>query len=158
MPSSRKPFVRPAVAGLGLVGILMATSGTASALPAGSYRQSCQNVSQVGDVLRASCRTKAGALRATTYQVSRCQKEGDNLSNIDGYLRCAEKLPQGSYLQTCATATTNLGHGLGVVFDGILYTTCKTIDGRIRQTSIRVSSCAGQVIANINGKLTCSRR
>ncbi len=149
MSSPLNLFVRPMAAGILILAGLAAISSSASALPAGSYLQSCQNVYQMGDVLKANCRTKAGALRATTYQISKCRKPGDNLSNIDGRLRCAEALPGGTYRSTCRNDY--------VVLDGILYSYCETISGEYTPSQIKVSSCVGGVIANINGRLVCTR-
>jgi hypothetical protein len=155
-----KPFARPALAGFVLVAGLAAISGTASALPAGSYLQSCQNISQTGDILKANCRTKAGSLNPASYQISKCRKAGDNLSNIDGRLRCVEALPGGTYRNSCSTSRGGalLGYNQpGIVYDGILYSYCKSISGQWVETKITVSSCTGGVIANINGRLVCTR-
>jgi hypothetical protein len=44
-----------------------------------------------------------------------------------------------------------------VVFDGTLYASCKDVNGHYHDTRITVSSCTGGVIANINGRLVCTR-
>jgi hypothetical protein len=68
----------------GLVAPLAIAS--APAAPAGSYQQSCRDISIEGGVLTGTCRTQSGRwARAALGDVNRCA--GD-IANLDGSLTC----------------------------------------------------------------------
>lgn len=134
--------------------ILVLTSATiadpsrVAAQPAGSYQQSCKNTRIENDTLLSFCRDKKGRYRDTSLmQVSRCVGQ---ISNDDGVLRCSSfgSLPEGTYQQTCRNSRV----------DGdTLFSSCRDVSGRFRDSSIaQVSECVGGIFNN-NGALRCSK-
>ena len=62
-------------------------NGNNGALPAGSYRQSCNNASMNGSTLSANCSTTSGAYMTSYLDVSQC-RSSDDIGNVNGQLRC----------------------------------------------------------------------
>jgi len=54
--------------------------------PGGSYAQTCVNITQSGDMLEASCRTRDGSWRSS--MLPRAQHCQGDIANIDGILTC----------------------------------------------------------------------
>lgn len=65
--------------------------GPGGALPVGSYRETCRNISLNGDRLRAQCIAQNGQSISSTLSVRSCQ--GARIVNADGRLRCAPPTP-----------------------------------------------------------------
>jgi hypothetical protein len=124
-----------------------AAASPASALPPGSYLQTCQNFSESGATLTASCRTRAGTTRRSSIDAGGCRRSGGTISNENGSLTCIGRLPAGSYQKSCASR----------VYDGLLRASCRSTSGQIVHNEIVASSCAGGDLANINGRLRCIR-
>lgn len=61
----------------------------------------------------------------------------------------AQRRPSGSYQNSCRSIFIERG--------GVLRADCKTTSGSWRRSSIRVSQCKGQDIANLNGRLVCTK-
>ena len=61
--------------------------GTNSALPPGSYQQSCSGYSMNGSTLTATCRNNSGAMVTSYLDVSQC-RANDDVGNVNGQLRC----------------------------------------------------------------------
>lgn len=132
----------------------------AANLPAGSYLQSCTNVTFGGGQLTASCSGPNGQRVRSTTSLN-CK--GD-IGNVNGYLRCngsagaahhggrhhgggnyGGNLPAGSYQQGCTNAR---------VAGGTLTAECSAGNGGRVTTSLNVN-CAGD-IGNVNGRLRCN--
>jgi hypothetical protein len=134
-------------------------SAHAQNLPAGSYLQSCGNVTFGGGQLTASCSAPNGQ-RHTSSTSLNCN--GD-IGNVSGYLRCngagssgghhhhhhggnsSGSLPSGSYQQSCTNAR---------VYGGTLRADCSASNGGRVASSTSVN-CGGD-IGNVNGSLRCN--
>jgi hypothetical protein len=60
--------------------------------PAGSYAQSCRNISMQRRVLSAECKTANGGWNNSTLDLSGCRR-GANIANLNGQLTCADATP-----------------------------------------------------------------
>ncbi|MFG1391710.1 CVNH domain-containing protein [Xanthobacter agilis] len=125
-----------------------------SAVPRGSYQQSCRNIIFDGGLLHATCQNRLGGWQASSYYVSFCG--GRDIVNTDGSLGCAaasaggygEPPPPGSYLASCQE----------VVFSGgALRARCRDRDGSLRISGpLSAATCPrGGDIYNDNGVLRC---
>lgn len=61
----------------------------------------------------------------------------------------AQRSPSGTYRNSCRSISVDRG--------GTLKADCKTNSGSWRRSSIRLSQCKGQNIANLNGRLVCTK-
>jgi len=121
--------------------------------PQGSYLQSCSNVMADGPTLYARCKTAAGRWESTSlYDFPACV--GD-INNSDGQLQCNrapgrrdwERLPRGSYVQTCSDMRV---HG------NTLTARCQDTRGQWLSTALpHVNQCRGEIV-NDDGSLYCS--
>jgi hypothetical protein len=122
-------------------------------LPGGSWRQSCQNASMIGNVVHASCNTGRGLMR-TSFAMQNCP--GWALGNSNGRLFCESggsgpgwaqpgHFPGGSWVQSCGNASIS-----GNVFRAM----CSTGQG-YRSTTIDLRSCRSRLVGNRNGMLFC---
>jgi hypothetical protein len=120
---------------------------SAGAAPAGSYAQTCRDVTAEPARLYATCQARDGHWVTTSLASWRACR-GD-IANIDGRLSCtARSYPSGSYAQTC--------RGVKVA-RGALLASCETRDGRWTDTRLgNVAACRGD-ISNEDGSLTCPR-
>lgn len=127
-------------------GALVCTYGNRTP-PAGSYRQSCANLTMIDNSLSANCRTISNASRSSSLDVRGCT--GD-ISNIDGFLTCAKgngPAPSGSYLKSCRDI---------VVAGTVLKASCETPQGAWLPTTLNnYQNCGGQ-IENHLGALRCT--
>jgi len=122
--------------------------GSAEALPAGGYRQSCNGSQLDGDVLRSACKDRSGNFHPTELRdVSQCV--GD-IMNDNGVLRCSRGTPppRGSYAATCEQA----------VVDGqTLRANCRNRSGQLVRAALpNFVQCVTDVF-NDNGVLGCNR-
>ena len=127
--------------------LLSTLASGAQALPAGSYRQSCRNISFQRVSLSAECRDRSGKFRPSRIDsISECV--GD-IFNDDGALRCSRGAlpPPGSYTQTCERQ---------YVGGGYLTAVCRNRDGNFVHTTLIYGGCVGDIY-NDNGKLWCRR-
>lgn len=118
----------------------------ANAMPAGSYRATCDEVVVDGADLRANCLDgPSRRVRSTLVSFAACTSE---IFNQNGQLRCSHGglPPSGSYTRSCNMAWRD-GDSLNAV--------CNDADGRARQTSIDAISACRSEISNSNGRLTC---
>jgi hypothetical protein len=116
--------------------------------PAGSYQQSCRNISTNGGTLTAQCRTRSGAWRNTSLP-NYHQCVGD-IQNQNGQLRCNRGAapPGGSYQQSCRDVWID---------NGTLHASCRNRGGAwITSDLPNVSQCRGD-IQNQDGQLRCNR-
>ena len=146
------------------IGMLFQPANMVGNLPAGSYRQTCQNVNVGPHRLRAECRTMNGSLRHTV--LSNWRQCAGEIVNRNGHLVCEAptrpgmayvydpdtfsdvRAPGGSYAQTC-TDISQSGH--------VLEASCRTRAGVWTRSALpRAQQCRGD-IANIDGSLTCMR-
>ena len=58
-----------------------------SALPSGSYQQSCSGAVMNGSTLTANCTNNSGATVTSYLDVSQCRSQ-DDIGNVNGQLRC----------------------------------------------------------------------
>jgi hypothetical protein len=128
-----------------------------SALPEGSYSQTCSDCYVVNDVLACdACIDIAGNSRRAAVQLP-C---GGDVANCDGLLTCggcpdpnahdqppptASSTPSGSYALTCSSCY--------VVNDVLACDACVAIAGNARQSAIALPCDVD--IANCDGSLTC---
>jgi CVNH domain-containing protein len=119
----------------------------ASALPAGSYQESCKNAQMKGATLHAVCRSIDGSERAVSLKdANRCS---EGVVNLNGVLTCAvnDVIPPGSYMATCKD----------IRLQGTsLYASCNDGKDRWLKTQLRdANKCSGD-ISNYHGELRCS--
>lgn len=122
-----------------------AESGSASAGPAGSYRQSCKDIQLKGNTLRAVCKDHTGKDTVTVLrEVNRCAQ---GVVNLDGFLNCeTDVLPPGSYMSNCKDPR---------IVGGTLYASCD--NGKDKWLTSKLPNadlCAGD-IENHEGTLRC---
>ena len=115
-------------------------------LPAGSYTESCRNMSVSRNYLEAECQRLDGRWRPASLSLDQC---GRGIRNVDGRLECpaaqSVRLPPGSYRDTCRDYSV----------DGRqLEAQCRRKNGGWRDTSIDLSKCKA-AIRNDDGRLTC---
>lgn len=129
-------------------------SGFAEAVPYGSYRATCRDISVSFGQLRATCQDRWGAWRPSlSLTLSSCER-GVDISNDNGSLRCSragssfgERPPPGSYMASCRDVR---------VVAGWLKATCQDRNGRWVDATTATGWCsAGRDIANVDGRLTC---
>lgn len=117
-------------------------------IPAGSYQQSCVNISVNGNTLAADCGTMNGSWNSTKLgNFPSCASE---IWNMDGNLTCLPRgIPSGSYLGSCTNISST-----GIT----LYAMCKKRSGDWWNTSLmNFRECSGD-INNQDGILTCPKR
>ncbi|HEX2330086.1 MAG TPA: CVNH domain-containing protein [Candidatus Angelobacter sp.] len=121
-------------------------TGTAqTAVPRGSYTQTCKNIDVKGNILRANCQSSDGKWVHTELKnADRCS---EGVVNLDGLLTCqTETIPPGSYLTSCQDIRV-LGNNLAA--------SCKNSKGKMVKTELyNAGQCSGD-ITNLNGSLRC---
>ncbi|MCL8381182.1 CVNH domain-containing protein [Xanthobacter aminoxidans] len=63
-------------------------SGGGSALPSGSYRATCRNISMSAGWLKASCKSTSGTWKDSSTFASWCSGGSHDIANVDGRLTC----------------------------------------------------------------------
>lgn len=133
-----------------LLGFAARVSAAQEANPAGSYQQTCSDVSVKKGTLYAKCQDTKG--KAHSAKLSHYEKCSD-ISNKDGKLECAggEKAvppsqPTGSYTDSCKNIQMK---------GATLHAVCKSLDGREMPTSLKDANRCAEGVANINGILNC---
>ena len=131
---------------LGLVGGFAAAQDA----PAGSYQQSCSNISVKKGTLYAKCKYDNGKERSARLQgYEKCS----DIENKNGTLVCAATeggtasgAPAGSYTQTCKD----------IQFKGTtLRAVCKDHTGKDTPTILREANRCAQGVVNLDGFLNC---
>jgi hypothetical protein len=135
------------------VGVAMRAPATATAIPPGSYTQTCESIAVVRDNLNAKCQDISGNWHLTQANIPGCPSR--SFANVDGGLVCGRggygistQLPLGSWRATCQNASKS---------GGILYAQCDTGSGAWRSASLDLAACPGRVIDNESGYLVCRR-
>ena len=116
--------------------------------PAGSYQQTCSDVSVKNGNLYAKCQDEKGKAHAT--KLSHYEKCGAEIVNRNGSLECSQAqnaLPPGSYLESCKNAQMK---------GGTLHAVCRSIDGSERPVSLKDANRCSEGVVNLNGVLTCA--
>jgi len=125
---------------------MVLTSAAADNPPAGSYLQTCRDISMHDWNLRAKCQTSNGNwVRTQLNDSDRCV--GD-ITNIEGQLTCNKDAtpPPGTYLQSCKNVKVRWNS---------LIARCKMMNGQWRDSQLGdFSRCTGG-IGNVDGQLTC---
>lgn len=132
-----------AVGAILFAGTLALTAGPAEAAVSGSYQRSCNNITDDGDTVRASCKKKNGTWANTALAHHICQ--GD-ISNNDGKLTCT---PKGSFKNSCGSISWN---------ESFLTASCRKKDKQyLWNSGFNYNSCLtnGQDISNCDGSLKC---
>ncbi|MBC7924853.1 MAG: CVNH domain-containing protein [Bryobacteraceae bacterium] len=127
--------------------VALADCGAAVNLPAGSYRQSCDNCVASGGDLTAVCKKMNSQYNTSTvFQYKTCRS---GIENLDGYLTCSKgdgALPGGSYKASCR----NLN-----VEKNTLYATCRNVRGSWKEASLPLGYCNYEIY-NTDGALACT--
>jgi hypothetical protein len=135
-----------------LLGCAAGISHAQEANPAGSYQQTCSDISVKKGTLYAKCQDAQG--KSHSAKLSHYEKCSE-IANKDGKLECAggEKAatpspsqPGGSYTDSCRNI-----HMKGAT----LHAVCKSLDGRELPTSLKEANRCAEGVANINGILNC---
>lgn len=121
--------------------------GPSANLPAGSYRQSCDQCQVSGGDLTALCKSMRGAqVTSTLFGFSTCHS---GIENLDGYLTCSKgdaQPPAGSYRASCRNVN---------VEKGSLYADCRNVRGDWKPASLGLGRCNYEVY-NTDGRLACT--
>lgn len=143
--------------------LLSAKSAIAqSGLPAGDYKQTCQNMRSDGARVYATCQKRNGGWRKTSLNYRGCRGP---VINDDGNLRCGQggsgygysngayggwqgQLPPGDYKRTCQNMRVN-----GDRLDA----TCQSRGGGWHDTSLNNVYACRTGIVNDDGNLRCER-
>jgi hypothetical protein len=130
------------------------TGGPQEGVPAGSYQQTCSDISARKGTLYAKCQDVKG--KSHSAKLSHYDKCGSDIANRDGRLECsggsggnaaAPSQPSGSYTETCKNIRMK---------GTTLHAVCRSIDGREMPTSLKDADRCSQGVANINGILNCA--
>jgi hypothetical protein len=119
------------------------------ASPAGSYQQTCSDISVKKDTLYAKCQDDKG--KAHHSKLSKYEKCPD-IVNKGGHLACAhgEKAaatqPPGPYTESCKEIKMK---------GSTLHAICKSLDGREMPITLKDADRCIQGVANVNGILRC---
>lgn len=133
-----------------LLGCAAGLSAAQETNPAGSYQQTCSDVSVKKGTLYAKCQDAKGKSHsAKLFHFEKCS----DIANKNGKLECAgeEKAaapsqPGGSYADSCRNIQMK---------GSTLHAVCKSLDGRELPTSLKDANRCAEGVANINGILNC---
>jgi hypothetical protein len=131
-------------------GLAGRSSATQDAAPAGSYQQTCTDISVQKENLYAKCPDDRGQVHAA--KLPRYEKCSADIVNKNSKLECAhgEKAapvqPSGPYTETCKDIRMK---------GTTLYAVCKSLDGREAPTSLHNANRCAQGVVNVNGILNC---
>jgi hypothetical protein len=121
-------------------------------LPAGSYQQTCSDISVKNGNLYAKCQDQKGKLHSA--KLSHYEKCSSEIVNKNGGLECphaagnaAASLPPGSYTETCKDIRMR---------GATLHAVCRSIDGREMPVSLKDANRCAQGVINMNGILSCA--
>jgi hypothetical protein len=125
-------------------------SAAQEANPAGSYQQTCNDISVKKGNLYAKCQdTKGKAHSAKLAHYEKCS----DITNKNGKLECSgggeggvPSQPRGSYTSSCHDVRMK---------GTTLHAICKSLDGRELPTSLKDANRCSEGVANINGILNC---
>jgi hypothetical protein len=133
-----------------LLGCAAGLSAAQETNPAGSYQQTCSDVSVKKGTLYAKCQDAKG--KSHSAKLSHYEKCSD-IANKNGKLECAgaEKAaapsqPGGSYTDSCRNIQMK---------GTTLHAVCKSLDGREMPTTLKDANRCAEGVANINGILNC---
>jgi len=118
--------------------------------PAGTYQQTCSDISVSRGTLYAKCQDTKG--KSHSAKLSHYEKCSD-IANKDGKLECAggsqsaaPSQPAGSYTESCKNIQMK---------GTTLHAVCKSLDGRELPTTLKDADRCAEGVANINGILNC---
>src|SRR6476646_10199209 len=118
--------------------------------PAGTYQQTCSDISVSRGALYAKCQDTKG--KSHSAKLSHFEKCSD-IANKDGKLECvggsqsaAPSQPAGSYTDSCKNIQMK---------GTTLHAVCKSLDGREMPTTLKDANRCAEGVANINGILNC---
>ena len=134
-----------------LLGSTSRPSAAQEANPAGSYQQTCSDISVKKGNLYAKCQDTKG--KTHSAKVSHYEKCSE-ITNKNGKLECsgggddggASSQPRGSYTDSCRNIQMK---------GTTLHAVCKSLDGRELPTSLKDANRCSEGVANINGILNC---
>lgn len=119
--------------------------------PAGSYQQTCSDISVQRGTLYAKCQDAKGKSHSDKLS----HYEGcSSIANNNGKLECAggsqsaaPSQPGGSYTDSCKNIQMK---------GTTLHAVCKSLDGRELPTILKDANRCAEGVANINGILNCA--
>lgn len=133
-----------------LLGCAAGLSAAQETNPAGSYQQTCSDVSVKKGTLYAKCQDAKG--KSHSAKLSHYEKCSE-IANKDGNLECASgsqaaapSQPAGSYTESCKNIQMK---------GTTLHAVCKSLDGREMPTTLKDANRCAEGVANINGILNC---
>jgi hypothetical protein len=115
---------------------------TSNQIPAGSYKDTCKDISVENGILKATCLTRDGQDSPTELLSF---KDCAEITNNNGSLEC--QLPPRSYKNTCKNIR---------VENGVLKASCAKNNGQYKVTDLsNFKDC--KLIDNVNGSLFCRK-
>lgn len=140
-----------AIFGLAFLATLLSQEKTPASpqenLPAGSYQQTCADISIKNGNLYAKCQDAKG--KAHSAKLSHYERCNGEIVNKKGSLECshaAPALPAGPYTESCKNQQMK---------GTTLHAVCRSADGREMPVSLKEANRCSQGVANLNGVLTC---
>jgi len=140
-------------------------------MPGGGWDITCRNAQMHGSVLRAQCRRMDDSWMRSSLDVSQCRN--GLVANVNGSLACEGRvngqygpnayspnapygpngynarnngLPGGGWSDTCRNASMR---------GNMLSASCQDERGNYQYSSIDVTQCRQNLVANVNGYLAC---
>jgi hypothetical protein len=133
-----------------LLGCAVGLSAAQEANPAGSYQQTCSDISVQKGTLYAKCQDPKG--KSHSAKLPHYDKCSD-IANKEGKLECAggsqsaaPSQPGGPYTESCKNIQMK---------GTTLHAVCKSLDGREMPTTLKDANRCAEGVANINGILNC---
>lgn len=159
-----KFIVSLAIAALLSVAGLAQPASAQQNMPGGGWQDTCQNAHMNGSVLRAQCRRMDDSWMRSSIDLSQCRS--GLVANVNGQLACEgrgnnygsndynnnnnsnsyERFPGGGWNITCNNATMR---------GSVLRANCRDERGNYQTSSIDVTQCSQDLVANVNGYLAC---
>lgn len=135
-----------------------------SGAPQGSWQGSCRNARTYGGTFSADCQANGGSYQHSSINLSQCR--GGSVGNNNGQLFCesgnsrygnggnngawssGSGMPQGTWQSSCRNATMR---------GSVLTASCTDSSSRYIRSSLDVSQCRRNSVANHDGRLSCGR-
>ena len=135
----------------GLAAMPPAASGSTDGMPDGTWRQSCQDASVSGGILRAWCRRDGGKYEAASAVIGSCQAFG----NRNGKLFCESPSGSGGNMGQWSGSFRDSCREISVDKHGKLQATCLKDNGTYKRSNLQAGKCPAYRAGNRDGNLFC---
>ena len=135
----------------GLAAMPIAASASTDGMPDGTWRQSCQDASVSGGILRAWCRRDGGKYEAASAVIGSCQAFG----NRNGKLFCESPDGSGGSMGQWSGSFRDSCREISVDKHGKLQATCLKDNGTYKRSNLQAGKCPAYRAGNRDGNLFC---